>query len=379
MSDWLLQNTLTLSVTLMLILFLRLPLRKYLGAHISYALWLLPLMVLALPSLLKYTLAEEQWLSVTTSFQPQLIQGLPQATLNPQYDWLLAVWLIGFLITAVLKIVRMIRFNHHALLNAQYLNPEIWQLETGRVNITQSKHIKTPCISGLLFPTIYLPTGFDSDYSHAQQRLIIQHELQHHKNGDLWFLMLAEIYCSVFWFNPLTHIVKPYFIVDQELACDRQVLKEACQQTRLDYAQALHQGLVTQLSPMSLSFFTVKHVRFIMLNKHQNNTTKTVIGFTLMVLLTFTASVFSQRAIVNEDSGQKVSFNFNESALPMVIRLIADATEVEETFVNEDLLAGKYVTKEVRNTNVFKALDDILADQDLQVSRTDKVWTFSSL
>ena len=379
MIDWIAQNTIPSSILLLIILASRTPIKNLLGAHISYALWMLPIFILIGPTMVQSMFVEEQWLALTSAIQPQILQNLSLPTIDNNHDWLLIAWVLGLALTASLKAWKMVQFNHHALLNARPIDSKLWQLKTGRVNIAYSDHVQSPCISGLVFPTIYLPSDFESNYSQAQQKLIILHEIQHHKKGDLWLLLVAEIYCCLFWFNPLAHFSKRFFIADQELACDRQVLKDASQQTRLDYGQALHQGLLTQLSPMALSFFTVKHERFIMLNKHQNNTTKTVIGFSLMALLTFTASVFSHDNNINNATAPEVSFNFTDIPLPIVIQMIADATEQDERFINSELLEGKVITTKADHANVFEVLDDILNEQGLKVSRTETVWTFSNL
>lgn len=379
MIDWMVQVTLPSSFILLLILLIRKPIKNTLGAHISYGLWLLPVMVLFGPQIAQLFLAKEQWLLITENIQPQIMHNLPQASFSSHFDWLLMAWLIGFVLIACLKAWRIKQFTHHALLNATPVDSQKWGLNTGRVDLTYSEFVQSPCISGLIFPTIYLPKNFQNNFNKTQQRLIIQHELAHHKKGDLWLLLMAEIYCCVFWFNPLVQFSKRFFIADQELACDRQVLKQASQQTRLDYGQALHQGLKVNSSPMALSFFTIKHERFIMLNKHQNNTTKTIIGFTLLALLTCTASVFSNDITQNESANPEVSFEFNDIPLPIIVQMIADSTEIEETFVNDKLLDGKLVTAKAKHANSYEVLDEILTDQGLKVERENHVWTFSEL
>ena len=48
MIDWLYQSTLDISIIIVLILIIRNPVRRLLGAHISYWLWALPLLRLIL-------------------------------------------------------------------------------------------------------------------------------------------------------------------------------------------------------------------------------------------------------------------------------------------------------------------------------------------
>ncbi len=377
MIEWIAQNTLPSSILLLIILASRTPIKNFFGAHISYALWLLPIFILIGPSMIQSMFVEEQWLALTSAIQPQILQKLSQPTIDNNHDWLLFIWIIGAVLTASLKAWKMVQFNHHALLNARPIDLKHWQLKTGRVNIAYSDHVQSPCISGLVFPTIYLPIDFEANYSHAQQKLIIQHEIQHHKKGDLWFLLAAEIYCCLFWFNPLTHFSKRFFIADQELACDRQVLKDASQQTRLDYGQALHQGLLTQLSPMALSFFNVKHQRFTMLNKHKSNSTQTLTGISLILFLACSTLVFAHNS--KDSKNYIITLNFHDIPLLSVVQLIADSSDKNADLINSHLLNDKNIDISETQVDAYTILSKILNEEGLKVERSESQWIFSEL
>ncbi|MBW8312062.1 MAG: TonB family protein, partial [Rhizobium sp.] len=81
-----------------------------------------------------------------------------------------------------------------------------------------------PAVIGLWRPRLVLPADFSRRYSPEEQALVLEHERQHLRRGDLPAQALCSLLRCVFWFNPLLHLAAARFRFDQELACDAAVL-----------------------------------------------------------------------------------------------------------------------------------------------------------
>lgn len=84
-------------------------------------------------------------------------------------------------------------------------------------------HLQLPPFSiGVLRPCIVLPDSLTPE----QQRIVIQHERIHIKNGDLLVKFFCQLLVILHWFNPLAYLLKDSVNTLSELTCD-SLLTEA--------------------------------------------------------------------------------------------------------------------------------------------------------
>ena len=105
-----------------------------------------------------------------------------------------------------------------------------------RVNVRLSNRIAVPMVWGFLRPVILLPVDADQ-WKTERLRAVLLHELAHIKRWDWTMLIVAQITCTVYWFNPLVWFAAHWMRIEAEQACDDQVLNTGYQST--DYAQLL--------------------------------------------------------------------------------------------------------------------------------------------
>src|SRR4030095_6709307 len=75
-----------------------------------------------------------------------------------------------------------------------------------------------------------------------ERRLALEHELAHHRSGDLVANFIAFVLLCLQWFNPLAWVAHAAFRFDQEAACDARVLDKAKADDRADYGRAIAQA-----------------------------------------------------------------------------------------------------------------------------------------
>ena len=86
------------------------------------------------------------------------------------------------------------------------------------------REVRKPQVAGFLRPVILLPTSAD-EWSPTDREAALVHELSHIKRADRRTQALAQLVCSLYWFNPLSWIAARALARERERACDDEVLK----------------------------------------------------------------------------------------------------------------------------------------------------------
>ena len=158
---------------------------------------------------------------------------------------LLAVWAVGFAVTAVRMLRRQIRFSRSirrlrrpADAAAQtVLELTCIEMEMPcTVRAYSVPVIPSPMLSGLRHPAILLP---EREYTAQELRLICKHELTHLDHGDLWCKLLWLGAQAVHWFNPLMPVLMRRMEQDCELACDEAVMRGETDESAAVYCNSI--------------------------------------------------------------------------------------------------------------------------------------------
>ena len=98
--------------------------------------------------------------------------------------------------------------------------------------------VTTPLLTGLLRPRIYLPSD---QYTWKELELLPSHELSHYRHHDLWYKLILQLVCIVYWFNPLLHWMRREADQDLEFLCDERIMKDGAHEERMQYNYLLAQ------------------------------------------------------------------------------------------------------------------------------------------
>ena len=226
--ELLLRAALACSMSIVLALLLRRPVRAVFGAGAAWQLWLMvpaAMLAAALPSIRvqqAMVVAMVPQLRIETITAPIHASGVFSAALL-----LLAAWLCGGIGTAIY-------FNRSqrsfiASLGQLALRDGLWYAANASAG---------PALLGLRDPKIVVPADFNTRYNAVEQALVIEHERRHAQRRDpLANAVIALVRC-VFWFNPLVHAAASRCRFDQELACDADVMRHQRRSLKA-YAAAL--------------------------------------------------------------------------------------------------------------------------------------------
>jgi bla regulator protein BlaR1 len=243
--DWLLGTLLATSALIILVLLVREPVRRHFGARVAYGLWLIPVARLLMPTITQTverpvtTTVSPRLLTSQVSVEPMLLSSVapPEATLVEQMGgWptiLMVVWL-G--VALGLFVARMNAFRRE---RSEILARAVELGRIGSIRIVRSPEVSGPLAFGIFARVIAVPADFEILYDDRERRLALDHELAHHRSGDLAVNLLAFVLLCLMWFNPFAWVAHAAFRFDQEAACDARVLDKAKADDRADYGRTI--------------------------------------------------------------------------------------------------------------------------------------------
>ena len=205
---------------------LRKPVRRWLGARAAYGLWIATPLAAAATLLPALPAAPRLTLPPAADAPVQMaVTWAEQGGGGGDIDWVLRAWALGALVSFALLAWRQHRFMRLA-----------------------AKGLAGPAVIGVLFPRIVAPDDFETRFSEAERHVILAHERAHLSRQDARVTGLIAFLQCLCWFNPLVHVAAFHARLDQELACDAEVMARL-PHARRTYAQAM---LKTQLAPAPL-------------------------------------------------------------------------------------------------------------------------------
>lgn len=243
MSDWLLSTFLATSALTLLVLILREPVRRYFGARAAYGLWLIPAARMFMPTL-THTVERRVPVSFSPMTDPLHASALSMASvsigepsmLDRVGGWPMLALVVWGTVAAGLFLSRIIAFHRDRRAILSTSRPFE---QAGSVRIIRSSEVTSPVALGIIDPIIAVPADFERLYGLRERRLVIEHELAHHRSGDLVANLFAFVLLCLQWFNPLAWVAHAAFRFDQEAACDARVLDKASAADRADYGRAI--------------------------------------------------------------------------------------------------------------------------------------------
>jgi len=92
------------------------------------------------------------------------------------------------------------------------------------VEIRKLNELRGPVAAGVFHKMVFVPADWET-WSADRQRIVLDHELAHHRRKDPLRRWIASVAVAVNWFNPLVRWIVRRLMIQCEFACDAEVLK----------------------------------------------------------------------------------------------------------------------------------------------------------
>ena len=109
-----------------------------------------------------------------------------------------------------------------------------------KVQVFRTERASTPMGVGIFRRKIILPCG---DIPQQELEYILRHEYTHFLHGDLWVKLLTQVYCCLFWWNPLVYLLRRDLPQILEIRCDMAVTKDYTVSQKAEYLQTIVNSL----------------------------------------------------------------------------------------------------------------------------------------
>lgn len=355
-----------LTLSLMLVLVVRKPLRKRLGSGRTYLLWAIPpasLFAAVAPN--RHPVSEAMLISSERGFSASAMGEQAVQTGMASLDVLAVLWVVGTFCCASGMILAYRRF----LSRIGPLSPM-----PGDIDMAHGQ-LRSPALVGLWKPRIIVPEDFDVQFDARQRRMIIEHERQHRRRGDPWANAAAAALQCAFWFHPLIWWAGRAFRADQEMACDAVVLRFFPQWPR-SYAKAL----MPQVRPQApgtcqWSAYDELKERIEMIDQANRKSHGSIAGliFVAALILTTTATVWSTTAFPDDDAS-RLYFTIQSEIRSQDGSLyehhfVIGTNRGEPGAMTTELAGGESIEYELR----YELREDNLVDLSIRIVRNDEV------
>ena len=159
---------------------------------------------------------------------------------------ILGIWLAGFVVFGVVSLVTHRTKKTYYLANYDFTTDEERTLfdrisreilgDSKRITLKKTDAVKSIMVIGYFHHYVLLP---EKEYAPDELEMIFRHELTHIRNKDLWLKLLVHIYCCIFWWNPLSYLLKHDLSFTLEMRCDLSATKAFSDQQKETYFNAL--------------------------------------------------------------------------------------------------------------------------------------------
>ncbi|HEY0436289.1 MAG TPA: M56 family metallopeptidase, partial [Phenylobacterium sp.] len=212
------------SAAVIVVLALRTPVARRLGARAAYALWvaaplagaacLIPARVITLHQTAAGVREAATAMRASYAPSPVALSHLTSDLFGTSLGVLAtAVWALGAILWAAAVVWRQHQF--HRALGPLRREAGVYRAQAAGVG---------PVLMGAFRPRIVVPADFEARFTAEEQVVVLAHEEAHLRAGDHLVNVAVAGLQGLCWFNPLAHIAAHCLRVDQELACDAAVL-----------------------------------------------------------------------------------------------------------------------------------------------------------
>ncbi len=163
-------------------------------------------------------------------------------------QWLLVVWVVGFVLVLGVSVTLMIQLRLRLgklgcepgdKINALYEQIKQEMQIRGRVPLLLMPDINSPALTVEPFPRLLLPDRLLFAANAESMAFAMAHELMHYQRKDYLVCLLLLLLRAVYWFHPVAWGLFHLMRLDMETACDSMVVARFDRKRKLSYVNLL--------------------------------------------------------------------------------------------------------------------------------------------
>ncbi|RIX48685.1 hypothetical protein D3P08_23590 [Paenibacillus nanensis] len=289
------------------------------------------------------------------------------------------VWLVGFALCALFFIIPHFRYRKIYKMAVPIRNDFItkWQQSNvlwRDVQIRQLDHISTPLTYGIFRPVVLLPKNLDYD-EESQLALILTHELTHIKRFDTLKKWILAAGVCVHWFNPFVWVMYILANRDIELFCDEAVIRKFGENTKPAYARALVRleekkiGMSPMISGFSKNPIEERIISIMKTKKITIATTLLAIGLAACVVVVFATSAHNKTetaASVDNPTAEIVPALYQGALTTEIVPVLSQGAALTDLMPHDLTFNKKY--------DVPKLIDSLMASKYRAVYMDNEIY-----
>lgn len=233
-------------------------------------------------------------------------------------------------------------------------------------NVRVLPEIKSPCVIGLINPTILLPNIF---FTETELTYLLKHEYLHISRFDLIVKGIYEFLVIIYWWNPLMYIFREQFSMIIELRVDEELVENFSTEERIEYIQLMlkvqnEQNYSTKASEFALYFNAASNELLYqrsvnILNKNKIKPKLSTLMVLFLVGFYFSTSIVIEPYYENSAKREDSFLITKDNAY-----LFLNTNDEYELYVNDQLIQTiEDIKHESFNTlPIFKTKDDIKSE-----------------
>ena len=244
------------------------------------------------------------------AYSSQNMVATPRVATPEPFDWMSLVW-VGYLAIALFLLARIV-INFTSLFRMLYNQQKTKKEDFTLVDLNQN-------IAPFSFFNYIVYNS--SLYTPEELQSILLHEKVHSREKHSFDVMVAKLFCIIFWFNPFVWLYKKAIIQNLEYIADHKAVQQL--ENPKVYQMALLKAISNQncLSITNNFYQSLIKKRIVMLNTHQSQQRNAwKYSIILPVLIGF-VMLFQIKTIAQEKMGNTVLSQTNPKE---EVRLVID-------------------------------------------------------
>lgn len=311
MDAMLLRGLLFATVALTLVLLVRRPARQAFGAGPAFGLWLLPVLAMAtalpwLPDL------PARWtvLPAIPVLPAAFAAGTTGSDAIAATPWSCWLWLAGVAMLLLRLVVQYLRLRRQGRPLPARLAAALQHALDGFDPRRLRLHPAGPALLWAPRSLLLLPADFLERFDAGERRLVLRHELTHLRRGDALWSLVAELAFALLWFHPLAWLARSRFRLDQELACDERVLRNA-PHDEAGYAHTLLHSVGLSPAPALIPWLDQPQLRerLGMIQRRRPGALRRRCGYAALATLLAGSVFLAQAAPRDQAAGEDLTYN----------------------------------------------------------------------